>query len=284
MKILKPPLQNINAEDIYETCVQNYTDKAKVQRLLACKPLVEFDSESYSELMPNQIDKWVQSDLPSNVSAKEMKEVYDEKFAKTGSIGRTYYDLIMAQASRRICPICGVRTISTLDHYLPKAKVPTLAITPCNLIPACRDCNMDKRTDMELNPSKAPVHLYFDKIPKGIWLHTRVENNLEITFYASCPEEWDDGLRHRIERHLDIYNLHTLYSSHAATEIEDNKQLWRKLLENAGDKALLESMQEFRESAERNDMNSWKAALYRGLEKNLKKLKEWLLNESIVTI
>ena len=84
-------------------------------------------------------DRFTISELPEDVTSVEMKKVYDEKFAKAETVGRTYYDAIMAQVERGICPICGVRLASTLDHYLPKAKVPTLSVTPSNLIPACRD-------------------------------------------------------------------------------------------------------------------------------------------------
>ena len=152
MKFLNPPIPEVKPEDIFECCVESYRDSEKKKRMLACKHLVEVDSASYQKLVPNQIDRFTISELPENVPYSEMKKVYDEKFAKAEAVGRTYYDAIMAQAERGICPICGVRLASTLDHYLPKAKVPTLSVTPSNLIPACRDCNMDKKTDMILAP------------------------------------------------------------------------------------------------------------------------------------
>lgn len=281
MKFLNPPISEIKSEDIFECCVESYTDIEKKKRLLACKNLVEADSTNYQKLVPSQIDKFSISELPENVSSTEMKKVYDEKFARDGSVGRAYYNAIMAQVERGICPICGVRIASTLDHYLPKAKAPTLSVTPSNLIPACRDCNMDKKTDMILDPNATPVHLYYDRLPEGPWLHVRIGDNFEIIYYVLCPEGWEESLRGRVEGHLDIYHLYELYSSHAATEVEDKKRMWKKLISLGMEQDVLDDICEMRSSAEVNDLNSWKSALYRGLEKEFPKVKAWLFSECL---
>ena len=281
MKFLNPPIPEVKPEDIFECCVASYTDPGKKKRLLACKHLIEVDSASYHKLVPSQIDEFAVSRLPGDVSTDEMKKVYDEKFARADTVGRTYYDAIMAQVERGICPICGVRLASTLDHYLPKSKVPTLSVTPSNLIPACRDCNMDKKADMILAPDATPVHLYYDRLPEGLWLYVRIGNNLEITYYVSCPESWDKTLKGRVEGHLDTYHLHGLYSAHAATELEDKKRMWKKLISLGMEQDVLDDICEMRSSAEANDMNSWKSALYRGLEKEFPKVKAWLFSDCL---
>lgn len=281
MKFLNPPIPEVKPEDIFECCVESYTDPGKKKRLLACKHLIEVDSASYHKLVPSQIDEFAVSRLPGDVSTDEMKKVYDEKFARADTVGRTYYDAIMAQVERGICPICGVRLASTLDHYLPKSKVPTLSVTPSNLIPACRDCNMDKKADMILAPDATPVHLYYDRLPEGLWLYVRIGNNLEITYYVSCPESWDKTLKGRVEGHLDTYHLHGLYSAHAATELEDKKRMWKKLISLGMEQDVLDDICEMRSSAEANDMNSWKSALYRGLEKEFPKVKAWLFSDCL---
>lgn len=284
MKFLNPPIPEIRPEDIFECCVQSYTDPDKKKRLLACKHLVETDSTSYQKLVPNKIDEFTISNLPGDVSSTEMKKVYDEKFARADTVGRIYYDAIMAQVERGICPICGVRMASTLDHYLPKAKVPTLSVTPSNLIPACRDCNMDKKMDMILAPGATPVHLYYDRLPEEPWLHVRIGDNLEITYFVSCPDSWDKSLRGRVEGHLNVYHLHELYSAHAATEMEDKKRMWKKLIDLGMEQDVLDDICEMRSSAEANDLNSWKSALYRGLEKEFPKVKAWLLGGCVAVV
>ena len=60
--------------------------------------------------------------------------------------GRKYYDKIKAIPKYSKCPFCGVGIVSTLDHYLPKTKYPTYALTPVNLIACCADCNKNKKS------------------------------------------------------------------------------------------------------------------------------------------
>jgi len=280
MKFLNPPLSNLKPEYIFELCVNGFSDEDKKSKLLSCKQLVETDSKNYQKLIPKKIDSFCKSDLPANVTSKEMKSVYDRKFAAADSDGRKYYNTIISQAEHGICPICGIRMVSTLDHYLPKAKVPTLVVTPSNLIPACRDCNMDKKADMVLDPKQTPVHLYFDRLPDDIWLYVTVGSNMEIQYYISCPDTWDDSLRCRVEKHLETYNLHTLYSSHAATEIADKQLQWRELQRIGSDSDIFKDIHGMRISTEARDLNSWKAALYRGLEQEFDKVKNWLLSNS----
>ncbi len=54
--------------------------------------------------------------------------LYDKKFVRDG--GRIFYNKIMKIPPFSRCPFCGVRRVSTLDHYLAKTEYPTFAITP----------------------------------------------------------------------------------------------------------------------------------------------------------
>ena len=145
MKILPKPLPNIKVEDIYTECVEGFSSDAKRTRLLSCKGLVIEDSKLYDSCVPHSLNDFLVSELPNDVSKEDLTSVYTQKFADKNGPGRKYYDAIKGQAARGVCPICGVRIVNTLDHYLPKTKVPTLSVTPTNLIPYC---NLDK---MELN-------------------------------------------------------------------------------------------------------------------------------------
>ncbi len=78
-------------------------DPGKKKRLLACKHLVEVDSANYQKLVPSQIDGFAVSELPEDVSSDELKKVYDEKFARADTVGRTYYDSIMVMYAMS-CP------------------------------------------------------------------------------------------------------------------------------------------------------------------------------------
>lgn len=274
MKNLSIPLKNILAENIFEECVSSYRDKEKVDELLQCKEIICRDSNLFDELVPKELDKFEKSLLPANITKEKIINVYDEKFVK--GPGRKYYNEIKKQAVRNICPICGIRQVKTLDHYLPKSQFPTLSVTPNNLIPACLECNVDKKDDVSLDSKNVPVHLYFDNIPDDKFLHVTVMDNLEILYYISCPNVEDEGLKARLEKHLDFYKLHELYSSHAASEIADKIHMWKTALEEFGEDILRLSIDSECRSAEMNDINSWKSALYRGLVNNFDKLLAYL--------
>ncbi|MBQ6849529.1 MAG: HNH endonuclease [Oscillospiraceae bacterium] len=274
MKNLSIPLKNILAEKIFEECVSGYRDKGKVDNLLQCKEIICRDSNLYDELVPKELEKFEKSLLPANITKEKIINVYNEKFVK--GPGRKYYNEIKKQAIRNICPICGIRQVKTLDHYLPKSQFPTLSVTPNNLIPACLECNVDKKDDVSLDSKNVPVHLYFDNIPDDKFLHVTVMDNLEILYYISCPNVEDEGLKARLEKHLDFYKLHELYSSHAASEIADKIHMWKIALEEFGEDILRLSIDSECRSAEMNDINSWKSALYRGLVNNFDKLLAYL--------
>ena len=276
MKNLPTPLSDTNAEEIFEECVYAYRDKTKVATLLKCKDLVRLDSELYDKVIPGKIEQFQQSSLPDDVAKIDIIKVYTNKFVAEKSPGRKYYNIIREQAKLNICPICGIRPVKNLDHYLPKAKYPTLSVTPNNLIPSCRDCNMDKRDSASCDSQNIPVHLYFDDIPNEPWLHVTVGDNLEILYYISCPKTVDEGVRKRLEKHLEFYDLHELYSSHASSQIADSINMWKKVMFQSGEQALKLSLEDECESAEKNDLNSWKSALYRGLINNFDKVKSYI--------
>lgn len=281
MKKLPKPLPNTTPEDIFIECISSYRDKQKVATLLQCKEMVRCDSALYDKVVPAKLDRFKQSSLPKNIDPNDVSKVYSNKFSHEDGPGRRYYNAIKEQAERNICPICGIRIVRTLDHYLPKSKFPTLSVTPSNLIPSCRDCNMDKRDDSSCDPENTPVHLYFDDIPNEPWLHVTVGDNLEIIYYISCPDTWDQGIRKRLEKHLDFYDLHELYSSHANGEIANSVHMWKKTVIQSDPETLKLALMDECKSAELNDLNSWKSALYRGLVSDFDKVKAHILHLSL---
>lgn len=276
MKKLSKPLPDTHPEDIFEECVSGYRDKQKVATLLQCKEMIQCDSKLYDDVIPHELEKFQQSSLPSGIVPDDLVDVYTKKFAAEKSPGRKYYNAIREQLVLNICPICGIGQIKTLDHYLPKSKYPTLVVTPSNLIPSCRDCNMDKRAESSYDPENTPVHLYFDDVPNDPWLQVTVGDNLEILYYVLCPDAWDVGIRRRVEKHLDFYKLHQLYSSHANSEIANSIHMWKKTVMQSDPETLRLALMDTCESAEVNDKNSWKSALYRGLVQNFDKVKAYI--------
>ena len=96
--------------------------------------------------------------------------------------------------------------MKNLDHYLPKAKYPTLSVAPNNLIPSCRDCNMDKRDSASCDSQNIPVHLYFDDIPNEPWLHVTVSKLERSIFMAKIAPKFMKKHVNSIIKHKVIYS------------------------------------------------------------------------------
>lgn len=281
MRIIKDPSIGISAEKLFVLCVDSFTDEELRERLLGYTDKVKRHAEENQKRVPAGIRDFLAEILEEQVSVDDMKKVYEEKLVK--GKGRDYYKAILKLAPRRRCPICGVQRAETLDHYLPKSKVPTLAVDPGNLVPACDRCNRKKTAQLSSDPGEMPVHTYYDRIPAGKWLHVTLGDNLEAEYYIRCPdtEDWEPGIRSRVERHLDIYRLDEVYSDEAAEELAIMKDAWTtelKSLQLKEEKPLpCEDVQEAfrgfiakrRESYELGDENSFASAFYRALEENM---------------
>ena len=59
-------------------------------------------------------------------------------------------------------------TILSITH--PKSHYPALAVVPINLVPACRDCNNAKKTQVPSLPNDIFLHPYYDNVEGEKWL------------------------------------------------------------------------------------------------------------------
>ncbi len=171
---------NYTASDVFECCISNYRSNEKNSflktRLDSTTPLI-VEAESEYEECANEAEWYKIStceEAVGEVSSKEMKNVYKAKLTHQKSPGYHIYNKIRASAPNNICPFCGQRTVTTLDHYLPQGKYLKLVVTPINLIPACADCNKIKLSDAPANASEQVLPPYFDSTTDYQWLFARV--------------------------------------------------------------------------------------------------------------
>ncbi|NAS95250.1 HNH endonuclease [Pseudomonas syringae pv. actinidifoliorum] len=137
--------------------------------------------------------------------------------------GRSVYDSILVAAGDH-CPTCGgIGQPRTLDHYLPKANYPKLAVVPQNLIPACRDCNTNKRNPLVDHPHQQLLHPYLDKLQffQDRWISVSVSHTTPCTivYFASPPDGWTDEDKARAVNHFDLFGIAERYSVQAGSEL-----------------------------------------------------------------
>ena len=277
MRHLNFPLAGVETKQVYEECVQSFRDKDLRNRLERCADLLERDSKKFEEDFPQNIMQLSESELPDDVSGENLVDVYKYKFAKMKSPGRRYYDKLLNAPREGFCPICGVRQVSTLDHYLPKSKYPLLAITLPNLIPSCSDCNRNKMVYIPKCIEDAPFHPYFDDLSDVIWLEAEIFEDRTIKYYVACPETWDRVLKERLSGFLQVYKLQKVYAAHAIREWESMRKLTKELYQSGGSPELHQHLLNMKESVEEVDLNWWKAALCRALLRQQQIVESWLM-------
>jgi len=217
--------------------------------------------------------------LPDGIAKEHIQKIYSEKLAKHGSVGRKYYDRILSEPKYGLCPICGVRTVKELDHYMPKSIYYTLIVTPENLIPICKDCNYEKRAYTISDIQNAILHPYFDDINDDIWLTVNLQSigaELVVSYNVNNLTERENLLQKRLEKHFEVYKLNKFFTAQAANEIANKKMRWLELLKNVSPEEFQKCLISNCNSIGNNGLNSWKAALYRGLITQFQELVAWL--------
>ncbi|WP_392670222.1 HNH endonuclease [Streptomyces sp. LN785] len=208
---------------------------------------------------------------PLKITTNDLsKKLYDQRMAKLGSPGRGIYDLIKLAPKNGLCPLCGVRKVGTLDHYLPRASYSALSVTPLNLIPACSECNRFKHDKHPTKEEEQTFNPYVDDVTESRWLIALTEEGAPATvqFSVGSPTGWSNALIARARYHFDVYKLGELYSHHATSEISGIRRLLRQIYSLQGNAGVRTYLKDCEGSAREHDMNSWKAAMFAALADN----------------
>ena len=217
MKNLRIPLKNVDERTIYKDCADAFIDKTALNYIEDAVVA----SEAYEKYVPRAIAHFPQPEISVEDKEKVIK-IYTDKFAKQGSVGRIYYEAIMANANG-CCPICGSGKLKNLDHFLPKSLYPILCVTPANLIPVCRDCNFDKRDYFATDYYSIPFNPYFD-VMNDEWLECVIsfysDNTFDILFKNGYEKSEDENKWKKYEKHLSVFDLNATFTARACEEIE----------------------------------------------------------------
>lgn len=265
MRKLNQPTYSLKT--ILELCADSIQDKGLSMRILGSFDALSSAEAAYKKLgqtndlytitATDTVEKWV--------SKSEMEMVYTQTFARKGGPTRDIYDAIRASAPGGLCPLCNQRPVSTLDHHLAKAEHANFAVTPINLVPACKDCNTDSRVRKPATKFEQTLHPYFDSVDSEIWLTAQLIPGAppSLIFSATPPSHWTADIQAIVKNHFKVFGLGGLYATHAAGELVNiyfdiKSKPW---VPNALQAHLAE------QAANRRKMvrNSWQAAVYDGL-------------------
>lgn len=267
--ILIPTNEHLAA---YDACISNMSPGLKRSRLVNAKSFVMHAGEIYKRRIGRHRLYTIQeTSLINGVEMKkDMISLYDEKLARKGQPGRIYYDKWRSSAPNGRCPLCGIKPVSTLDHYLSKSRFPIYAVFPYNLIPACRDCNTEKLNHVAKSYAEETLHPYFDNVDDEQWLFAEIIKTkpASFRFYVVGHKSWHIDMKSRIEKHIAVYKIDDLYASHGAEELSNIRLQLKMLYKIGGEKAVKAHLQDGYKSRLNVNHNSWQTAVYRAMYKS----------------
>lgn len=164
----------------------------------------------------------------SDLRKSELSKFYDTYFVPEDKPAREIYESLLNSAEEK-CPFCGgIGTPRNLDHFLPKSQFPQFAVLPQNLVPSCRDCNMDGNPVGYAEKAEEQIiqpYLDDDKFFLEQWIYASYNKNIYdldpgcFTYFTTPPAKWSDIDKKRIEKHFFEFNIARRYSTRAAEHL-----------------------------------------------------------------
>lgn len=270
MRKLKLP--DLKVKECIETCVLNLQDITKKQKYLETIPYLLEQEKVYTDYALNgQLNNIIPNvSIQNNITNSDMKMLYKNKFAHKGQPGYELYNRIKSIPANGICPLCGHRQVSTIDHYLPQSSYTSYILTPVNMIPACADCNKNKLDEASNSEEENFIHPYFDDIDNIPWLDAYlIEQEPPCLIYkVSTDLNISNTLKKRIKKQFTVLKLSELYSIMAAEVISGLKYHLNKIATTEGTDGVRRYLNEHYESYKEYQVNSWQTVAYKTLANN----------------
>jgi 5-methylcytosine-specific restriction endonuclease McrA len=268
---------NMTQTEILEACVSNMEDLDEVKLIREQTQKFEEAYILYNHLSENNdLHQIEEGHSIQNLTDKQQKNLYSNKFSKADQPGREYYKILMDLALDKMCTYCGYRPANTLDHILAKTKFPAFSINPLNLVPTCSDCNKKKSSRKSAEKATNYLHPYYDYIDDCYWLKAELKHELpfHIDFYVDSPDSWDEINIQRTKIHFDRFSLNALYKIYSGTEISAKIYNFKEVFDSVGSSALKKELEREVTNFERLNKNTWQYAFYLELSTN-----DWFLSE-----
>lgn len=160
----------------------------------------------------------------NGITKHQFIKLYETYFVPEEKPAREIYDKLL-NAAKDSCPFCGgIGTPRNLDHFLPKSHFPEFSILPNNLVPCCRDCNMEGKGSQYATQAEHQIiqpYLDNERFFVDQWIFARYElsddqDPGEFHYFVSAPEAWPYVDRLRAEKHFQEFNLARRYAVRSA--------------------------------------------------------------------
>lgn len=270
--LMRIPEPDFSLENVYPGCISNYRDANKKKLMNSILPELITDEKRYIEALKYKMLHLEKTKITHSDQIKidDLVYLYEGKLLNQGLEVRAYYDLI--RASSLICPFCGKRHTTTVDHFLPKRLYPNFAVTPINLVPCCRDCNSNKedKDASGVGLENLMIHPYEEDVDDVRWLDAKIEcksKNLFFTFYV-IEDEVDNVMYKRLSNQFKQLKLAIYFETEANMKFKRAYNYYKKLynLPNGKEQILEHFLVEVdKYSSGSNSVNSFDLVFYRTL-------------------
>lgn len=210
-----------------------------------------------------------------NIKRLEFITLYETYFIKENKpSARAVYDQILASAQEKCPYCCGIGNPRNIDHYLPKAHFPTYSILPINLVPSCRDCNMDAKADKVISTYEHQlIHPYLDKphFFNEQWINIEFDSavldaNTTFFYVVKTPDSWNDVDKERVRNHFKTCNLGVRFSKDAIDSfIVINDQIQELREHGLSSRNIVNCLLEPYLKTSNRSVNHWEKVLVRGI-------------------
>jgi hypothetical protein len=205
-------------------------------RIQNSRAMLLAEGRSYSEhvsngdlftIQPITTQPESEGSLFGELDKSDLIKMYSQYFAdKDKPARRIYNDLL--NAARDHCPFCGgIGSPRTLDHFLPKKLFPQFSILPFNLVPSCRDCNMEAKAQSFASRAEDQcIHPYGDRETffTDQWICARYIPSLNhapgrFMYYISAPHGATSLDDKRVQAHFRDFGIAKRYSTKAGENL-----------------------------------------------------------------
>lgn len=248
-------------------CANDYVQartSARKARILSSLSQIESAALAYAQCADQGALAKLAKHSHCGVAEKDdLLDLYNTKFVPEGRPGRSLYMAIRQSAPKNRCPLCSQLPVSTIDHYLPKAKFPAYSLLPLNMVPSCERCNDYKSEESDA----LTLHPYYDSLEALPWLQCTLFDGeaVAISFGVMNSVE-PSSLRQRMINHLHHVGVGELYQASALSHLADIRHRLCVLGSTGGDSAVQAYLIEEHESRQVRRLNSWATALYSALK------------------
>ncbi|MBF6357904.1 HNH endonuclease [Nocardia higoensis] len=267
---LEPP--KVTVHETASTCAEQIANQGLAERVLAARAQLTDNSAKLQYAARSDqlylIDRTMCA--VAELDDDELTDLYTNHLSRKRKRAREHYDAIMSGALDGLCSYCQYGIAKQLDHFVPKTRVPGLAIDPWNLVPSCADCNHRLRNTYASSPEGQLLHPYAMPVV-GRWLHAHVpieQLPVNVEFFADPDAVLDDGLQKRIRNQFEVLGLAELYATVVSRELTTATRRLVRLFSDAETSVIRAHLREAAVERGMPDPNAHVAVMYEALSES----------------